>query len=270
MDHVSGSFFETLRIPLLSGATFSKDDEGRREFAIVNKAAAERLWPGENPLGKPLQPGSKMIVAGVAPDVAVRRRDFGSAPGPHAWLAAPAGRESVLLIRHAPDAEDAILAVLPALARQQDHRFLVNATPYSETFASVLRSADIVAAVAGVLGSLALLLACIGIYGVAAYNVSQRTREIGVRLALGAHPARIVTMILRQNLRAVAAGAAVGMAGALGFARLLKSILYGLPPTDPVAIAASTIILVTTALLATWAPAQRAAGIDPAITLRQD
>jgi predicted permease len=269
VDHVSGSFFETLRVPLLKGAIFSKDDEGRREFAIVNQAAAERLWPGENPLGKPLQPGSKVIVTGVAPDVAVRRRDFGSAPGPHAWLAAPAGRESVLLIRHA-GAEDAILAALPALARQQDHRFLVNATPYRETFTSVLRSADIVAAVAGVLGSLALLLACTGIYGVAAYNVSQRTREIGVRLALGAHPARIVTMILRQNLRTVAAGAAVGIAGALGFARLLKSILYGLPPTDPVAIAASTIILVTTALLATWAPAQRAAGIDPAITLRQD
>jgi ABC-type antimicrobial peptide transport system permease subunit len=146
----------------------------------------------------------------------------------------------------------------------------VNAAPYSETFANVLRAANIAAAVAGVLGSLALLLACVGIYGVAAYNVSQRTREIGVRMALGAHPSRILGMILRQNLRTVAAGVAVGVAGAIGFAQLLKSILYGLAPTDPVALAATLVILASTAVLASWAPAQRAATIDPSVTLRQD
>jgi predicted permease len=270
VDRVSANFPETLRIPLLAGRGFSKDDEARRELAIVNEAAAERLWPGENPLGKPIQPGSNTIVAGVISNIATRRGQIGSAAQPHVWLAVPAERDSRLLIRHAPGAGDAILAALPALARQQDRRFMVNAAPYTETFTNALRAANIAAAVAAVLGSLALLLACVGIYGVAAYNVSQRTREIGVRMALGARPSRILSMILRQNLRTVAAGVVVGVAGAIGFAQLLKSILYGLAPTDPVALAATLVILAATAVLATWAPAQRAAAIDPSVTLREE
>ena len=107
-------------------------------------------------------------------------------------------------------------------------------------------------------------------YGVAAYNVSQRTREIGVRMALGARPGGILGMILRQNLRTVGTGAVIGVAGAIGFAQLLKKMLYGLAPTDPVALAATLVVLLSTAVLATLAPARRAATIDPSITLRQD
>jgi putative ABC transport system permease protein len=269
-DLVSANFFETLRIPLLAGRPFGKDDEAQGEAAIVNKAAAQLLWPGENPLGKPLEPGSKTIVVGVAANFAVRQRQFGSEAAPHIWLPALAARDSRLLVRHRPGAGDAILALLPPLARQQDRRFLANAAPYPETIANMLRGVNIAAAVAGILGSLALLLACVGIYGVAAYNVSHRTREIGVRMALGARPSRILALILRQNLRTVAAGAVVGVAGAIGFAQLLKSVLHGLTPVDPVALTATVVILTLTAVLATWAPAQRAAAIDPAVTLRQD
>jgi ABC-type antimicrobial peptide transport system permease subunit len=175
-----------------------------------------------------------------------------------------------LLIRHRSGAGEAIAALLPALARQQDRRFLANANPYAETIANVLRGVTITAAVAGVLGSLALILACVGIYGVAAYNVSQRNREMGVRIALGARPSRILALVLHQNLRIVAAGAVLGVAGAIGFAHLLQSVLHGLTPMDPVALTATIAILTLTAVLATWAPAQRAAAIDPAVTLRQD
>lgn len=270
IDHVSGSFFESLRIPLLAGQAFTRDDEPRKGLAVINKAAAERLWPGENPVGKPIHPGSNVVVAGVTPDMALRRRDFGSAPQPHVWVASPAVRGSQLLIRHAPGTGERILATVASVARQQDRRFLVVATPYRETLAGVLRSADMAAAVAGVFGVLALLLACVGVYGVTAYNVSHRTREIGVRLALGAFPGQIVAMIVRQNLRIVYAGALIGVAGAIAFATLLKSILYGLPPADPIAIAATVVTLIAVVVFATWAPAQRAAGIDPAFTLRQD
>jgi putative ABC transport system permease protein len=268
LDRVSANFHETLGIALLAGRAFSPDDEKRGESAIVNRAAAERLWPGENPLGKPVEPGSKITVVGVAANITTRQ--FGSENNPHLWLAARPERDSRLLIRHAPGTADAILAALPPLAKQEDRRFFIHAAPYKETVAGALRAADIAAGVAAVLGSLALLLACVGVYGVASYDVSQRTREIGVRMALGALPRRIVAMIVRQNLRTVAAGAVVGLAGALAFAQLLKGLLYGVSPTDPVALGATVIVLVTTALLSALWPAKRAAAIDPCVTLRED
>ena len=122
----------------------------------------------------------------------------------------------------------------------------------------------------GVLGGLALLLACVGIYGVAAYNVSQRTREVGVRIALGARPWAILAMILRQNLRTVVIGSGIGIAGAIGFGRLLTSLLFGLEPTDPPALLVTVGILFTTSALAAWGPARRASNVDPAITLRHE
>ena len=152
VDRVSATFPEVLRIPLLAGRRFTKDDEGRADSAIVNRAAAERLWPGESPLGKPIEPGSKTTVVGVAANITTRQ--FGSEQQPHVWLAVPAARDSRLLIRHATGAGEAIVSALPSLARQQDQRFLISAAPYSKTFSNAARAANIAAAVAGVLGSL--------------------------------------------------------------------------------------------------------------------
>ncbi len=268
-DRVSPDFHGTLRIPLRAGAGFGPRDGDREgEVAVLNQAAAERLFPGENPLGKPIQPGSKTIVAGVTGKVTTRQ--FGSENDPYMWVAAPASRGTRLLIRHAPGAGEALLAVLPALARQQDKRFVATAAPYSQTVAAALRGVGVAAAIAAVLGALALLLACVGIYGVAAYGVSRHTREIGLRMALGARPAGIFAMVLRQNLRTVGVGVAAGVAGSIGFGQLLKGMLYGLSPTDPVALASALAILTATAVLAVLAPARRASAVDPAITLRED
>lgn len=271
LDRVSPNFHQTLRIPLRAGGGFSaRDDEKSNdgEVAVINQAAAERLFPGESPLGKPIQPGSKLIVAGVTGNVIVRQ--FGSETNPHMWVAVPATRGSRLLIRHAPDSGEALLATLPVLARQQDARFFASAEPYGDVVARALRSADMAASIAAVLGGLSLLLACVGIYGVSAYNVSQRMREIGVRMALGARPRRILTMVLGQNLKTVGVGVAAGALGAVGFGQLLKSMLYGLSPTDPPALASALAILAATSVAAAWAPARRASSIDPAITLRED
>ncbi|MCC6540422.1 MAG: ABC transporter permease [Bryobacterales bacterium] len=267
-DRVSASFHQTLRIALRAGAGFPPNATGKEELGVINQAAAERIFPGENPIGKPIQPDSKIIVAGVTGTVVARQ--LGMEHNPHIWVLARASRGSRLLIRHAPGARDTLLAALPAVARQHDTRLLATAVPYSDTVASGLRSANLTAGIAAGLGSLALLLACVGIYGVAAYNVSQRTREIGVRMALGAQPAGILAMVLRQNLRTVLVGAAVGLVGALAFGQLLKNSLYGVSPADPLALGSAISILIVTALLATWAPARRAAGIDPSITLRED
>jgi len=156
------------------------------------------------------------------------------------------------------------------LARQIDRRLQVSAAPYEDTVARARRVANVSAGIAAVLGTLSLLLACVGIYGVAAYNVSKRRREIGVRLALGARPQAILNLILGQNLRAVVVGAVIGIAGAVAFGRLLTSLLYGLEPSDPVALSATIAVLFATAVLATWGPARRAARVDPAITLRHE
>lgn len=117
---------------------------------------------------------------------------------------------------------------------------------------------------------LALVLACVGNYGVAAYSVSQRTREIGLLMALGARPQSIVQMVLSENLRVVVIGACVGIAGAYAFGRLLTSMLFGVSPGDPRALLAAIAILMLTACAAAWLPAPRAAAVDPAITLRHD
>jgi ABC-type antimicrobial peptide transport system permease subunit len=121
-----------------------------------------------------------------------------------------------------------------------------------------------------VLSVLALVLACVGIYGVAAYSVSQRTREIGVRMALGAKPKSISNMVLGENLRIVLIGAALGVAGAIAFGRLLTVMLFGVKPADPLALFATISILLATAGAAAWLPARRAAAVDPSVTLRHD
>lgn len=267
-DRVSPNFHQTLRIALRAGSGFPPHPAEKEEPGVINQAAADRLFPGQNPVGKPIQPDSKVIVVGVTSNVVARQ--LGMENTPHVWVASPATRGSRLLIRHAPAARDSLLATLPALARQHDRRFLATAVPYSETVASGFRAANMAAGIAATLGSLALLLACVGIYGVAAYNVSQRTREIGVRMALGAEPAGILAMVLHQNLRTVFYGALIGVTGALGFGQLLKNLLYGISPADPLALSSALAILIVTALLATWAPAHRAAAIDPSITLRED
>jgi len=174
-----------------------------------------------------------------------------------------------LLLRYSGNA--APFAVeLPRMAREIDRRFLASVAPFSETVAKAFRGANVSASVASVLGGLSLLLACVGIYGVAAYNVSQRTREVGIRIALGALPRSILAMVLKQNLWMVAVGGVVGIAGALAFGRLLTNLLYGMAPSDPFALAAALAILFATSALAAWGPARRASRVDPAITLRHD
>ncbi|MGH9721909.1 MAG: ADOP family duplicated permease [Bryobacteraceae bacterium] len=277
-NEASANFFEILRIPMLYGRSFTRADEARKDSVIINDAAAQRLWPGESALGKTLQ---------ILPTLRVERKDlmhplevigvvrnfggrgFGSEREPYICIASPGVRRSRLLIRHSR-APGPLLVELPKRTREIDRRFLASAAPYSATIANKFRSADLSAAIASILGTLSLMLACVGIYGVAAYNVSQRTREVGVRMALGARPQAILAMVLKQNLRTVVIGAAVGIAGAVGFARLLTNLLYGVKPTDPMALLTTIAILLATSALATWGPARRASRVDPAITLRHE
>lgn len=266
MHEVSENFFETLRVPLLAGRNFTRSDAGRNSV-ILSDAAARRFWPGENPIGKTLLLTSTSQVIGIVRNFGTA--GFGSERDVYQLVESSGRCDNLLVIRHAGN-PGALLAELPKQARGLDRRFILSAAPYSEIIAKAHRSSDLAAAVASVLGGLSLLLACVGIYGVASYGVSQRTRELGIRAALGARPLEILTMVLRQNLRTVTLGSVLGIAGAIGFGRLLTSLLYGVSPADPQALAVTMTVLLVTATLAAWGPARRASRTDPAITLRHE
>jgi hypothetical protein len=277
-NEVSAGFFETLGVPLLAGRAFAAADEARMSTAIVNESLAQRLWPGENPIGKQVR---------ILPTLRAERKDlmrpfevvgvvrnfggrgFGTESEPYLAIAAPAGRRSRLVIRHA-GAGRPLASEIGRRARELDRRFLPVAAPYRDRIAAQFRSARVSAAIAGTLATLCLILAAVGVYGVAAYNVSQRRREIGIRMALGARPREILAGVLAGNLRVVCAGAAAGIVGAAVSGRLLTKLLYGTKPADPLALAAAVVVLALTSALAAWGPARRAAKVDPAITLRHD
>jgi len=267
-NQVSANFFDTLRIPVVAGRGFTAADEGRTDAILITEAAAERLWPSESAVGKSLTlQGRNVEVLGVVRNFSTR--ELGPAHELHLYIPSRGTQSVRLLIRHS-GAREALMAELPKAARESDRRLMASVTPYSENVKRARESAAVTASVAGVLGMLALLLACVGIYGVAAYNVSQRSREIGVRMALGAQPLAILQMVLRQNMRTVLIGGVLGIAGAIAFARLLTSLLYGVKPADPLALAGGAAVILLSAAMASWGPARRAASVDPAITLRHD
>ncbi len=252
LNEVSASFFETLQIPLVAGRGFTRDDQARMDSAIVNEAAAERLWPGESPLGKTLLLARPAQVIGVVRGVVTR--GIGSEAEPYAWVASGGDRAAYVMIRQSGDPR-ALLSALPAQARQIDHRYLASVTRYADVIARWQRSADVAAGIAGVLGLLALLLSCVGIYGVASYNVSQRTREVGVRMALGARPREIMALFARQHLQTVLVGAAIGTAGAIAFGHLLTALLYGYDRPIPWRLAPPS--------RSCWAPPPSPPGVQP-------
>ncbi len=265
-NRVSANFFDAMGVPVVAGRAFVEADETRKDLLIVNEALAKRAWPNENPVGKQLMG----TVIGVVRDFDIR--EIGPATEPAAFVPGQPSRDSQLLLRFsAPANAQSLTAKALKVARATDKRLtMASAMPYNDIIDRARQLTILIAAVAGGLSILSLALACVGIYGVAAYSVSQRTREIGVRMALGAKPRSIIHMILGENLRVVVVGATLGIAAALGFGRLLTSMLYGVKPGDPLSILMTIGVLLATVGAAAWLPARRAAAVDPAITLRHD
>lgn len=260
LARVSANYFETLGIPLVTGRTFTTGEEALDKTIIVNEAFVNSVRPSATAL-------DRSIIGSAA---TVSSRELGSKHELFAYLPSKGTASSQLLIRHAPGAGAAISRALPGLATEVDKRIAGTITPYTTLVDEARYSAIVAASVAAVLSSLALLLACVGIYGVTAYNVSQRTREIGVRIALGASRRSILALLFGQNLRAIGLGAVAGCLGAYAFARLLSSLLFGIPPGDPLAMLSAGTVLIAAAVLAVFAPARRASSLDASLTLRQD
>jgi putative ABC transport system permease protein len=262
---ISARYFEVLGIPIVTGRTFTAADETGRPV-LVNETMARRLWPEQSPLGQQLVVGDGRAreVIGVVRDAYTTDLDQIE---PTAYLPYTTGR-AALLVRSADGRQAS--TVLRTILERREPRARASSYPLTSNVDRSLRSARTGAALAAGLGLLALLLATVGVFGVVAYAVEQRTREIGVRMALGATRRQVVRFVLAANTRAVLAGLAAGLLGSLLASPLLESRLFGVSRLDPVAYGAVLALLACAGVAATIVPARRATRIDPMIALRWD
>jgi predicted permease len=271
VNWISAGFFETLRIPVIQGRGIAQRDiDQDRALAVVNEALAHRLWAGRDPVGRTVMvDGRPFEVVGVMRYEGLRAS--GDTAQPYLFCSDGGRRQQgSLLVRVKGDA----VASLPSLRREilaaDAHVPINQAMSLSAVVLNQQADVPIAMGVLSFAGTLALLLTILGLYGVVALWVGQRTREIGIRVALGAGAAAIVALVLRQGLRLLVIGLPLGLAAALAAVRLLSSYLYGVSATDAATFAAITALLSGVALFACYLPAHRAARVDPVLALRRD
>jgi predicted permease len=272
---VSPGYLPLMQMHLVAGRNFEPGDrEGSAMVGIVNTAAVQKLWGGKSPIGRTLASGPgpdspKLTVVGV---VATDRTDGPNQPG-KAELFVPLGQLPTngfaLAIEPSRGDGAAVAAVRNALHDVDPLLPFTQPMMIDQNVSEVMALPRLYATLIAVFAAAALLLAVIGVYGVMAYVVAQRRREIGVRLALGANASAIRATILWRGLRLVVIGGAIGLAAAAAFGRVLGALLFGVAATDPFTFAAVTAVLAAAALAACWIPARRAMRIDPIVAMRQ-
>ena len=271
-DRVAPGYFATLGTKILAGREFGPEDRpAALPVAIVNAAFVDRYWPGREAVGRHLTIGGvERTVVGVVATGKYYALD--EPPMPFVFLPISqvyAGGVAFVMRTTVP----ALTLVEPArrefAAADPNVPFLDPQTLEEYTGAAVFVQRSVAWSL-GVFGALALVLAGMGIYGVVSYGVSQRTREMGIRTALGAGRGQIASLVLRQSATMVALGIGVGTAAALGVAQLLRAQLLGVKPTDPITLTVIALVLAGVALIATLVPARRAAAVDPLVALRSE
>ena len=271
----SADYFRALRIPLLSGRLFDETDRaGAPEVALVNAALAKKQWPGESPLGKVLEFGNidgdltPMTVVGVVGDT--REEELAADPQPAIYVCdrqRPGNSPDVNVVIATSGSTPVIAPAFRAF-RQVRADVPVRFTTVEEIIARSVASQRFMLLLVGVFGGVALLLATLGVYSVISYLVAQRGREISIRVALGAHASDIVRLVVRQGVALALIGAAVGAVAALASTRVLRSLLYSVSTTDPLAFAGVLVMLCVVALVASYLPARRASRLEPMDVLR--
>ena len=273
---VAPGYFDVVRIPLLRGRDFAvTDDAAAPHVAIVNQSFARTYWPGSDPLGRtfsgggPFAAATTWTVVGVARDA--KYTSLGESPHPFAYLPlAQSGRSDVhLLVRTTGDPATLTTPIRDAVQGLDPLLPTPSVLSLDAATSITLLPERIAAIVTGAMGLLGLVLAAVGLYGVVAYTASQRTREIGVRMALGADRARVLRMVVQDGMRLVLIGVAIGMVLAAAGTRVMAGFLFGVSPLDPLVFAVIPIGLALVTLLASYLPARRAAAINPVEALRE-
>jgi predicted permease len=272
---VEPGFFRTLKLPLLRGRDFTDSDTSASQpVAIVNEAFTRMIWPGEDALGKRIVVAGNdgpitVAIVGIASDARLIWLTGNVEPYIYVPFAQRYSSRVALLVR-ARDGQSAIPVVRQLLRSMNPNLPVTEAMPLSSVTAIGLIPQRIAASVAGSLGIVGLLLAAIGIYGVTAYAVSRRTREIGIRMALGADSRAVMRLILRQGIVLAGIGVAIGVGIAAVGSKLLESLLFGVRGLDPVTFGGACALFALVTLIATYVPAHRAASVDPMIALRTE
>ncbi len=272
---ISDGYFRTMRIPLIAGREFDEHDRmGAPLVAVLNQAAARMLYPREDPIGKQLvvdwDGPPQVQIVGIAADS--RFEGIEAQPEPFIFLP-NSQRPSLfcgLVIRTAADPVSMTAAVREAMRNVDPEQGVLETSTMDQRITNSVARPRLQTILLGSFGVLALVLACIGIYGVLAYAVSQRMREMGVRLALGATPATVLREILGGGLRLTGLGLIIGLGAALALTRYLEALLYSVKPTDPAVFALAIATLLMVAVAACYIPASRAARVDPMVVLREE
>jgi predicted permease len=275
VNGVGPGFFKAMGIPLLMGREFTPADAfGARKVAVVNQTFVKRFFGGENPIGRRFGFGHdkpEVTIVGVANDskyvglrdepirfVYIPYQQFDDLAGASFYVRTPLGAEAMARVIRA-----AVREAAPGMA-------VSNLITMERQIDQALMAERLVALLCTAFGVLAALLAAVGLYGVTAYSVGRRTREIGIRMALGARRRAVLGLVLREIAWLAGAGILAGLPLALGLTRLAKTFLYGLEPHDPVSLALAALLMAGVAFLAGWAPAWRAARVDPLVALRYE
>jgi putative ABC transport system permease protein len=279
---VTPGLFETLAIPVVRGRAFDdRDTQSGQQSIVVDQVLAARLWPDTDPIGQTLfvqgcdwpcarQLWKPYVVIGVAQYKGVR--PGGAAPGASVFRAdwSPATGSGRMLVRVKGDSRTMLPLLRQEIAAVDPNVAISEALPLSGLIENMYAEVPLAMRVVGYAGGLGLLLTAIGLYGVLALGVGQRTREIGVRMALGARVPSILSLILREGMALALAGLVLGLASAIILSRLLTRFLYGITPSDPVTYGVATVLVGGVALAACAIPAWRAARVDPMVALRYE
>ena len=274
VNPIGPGYFETIGIPILRGRAITAEDTATSpKVVVVNQTMAQRFWPDQDPIGKRFKffgdPEYSTIV-GVAKDS--KYNGVAEDPTPYIYEALTQRYQPAvtLHVRAKGDAAALTSAVRQAVLQIDPSLSVFNVRTLAEQVSQSLAPLRVNVILLGVFGVLALLLASIGLYGVASYSVSQRTREIGVRMALGASPSKVLALVLGRGAVLVGAGLVVGLVAALAVAGVMRALIVGIDPRDPLTFIATAVALGAVALFATWLPARRATRIDPLVALRTE
>jgi predicted permease len=276
---VGERFLSTMGIPLVAGRSFNAGDtETSTRVAVVNRALAKKFFPGIDPVGQTFTtdlPGKDtMTIVGICGDAKYDRVEKEIQPTYYIPYRQHGDPEGGMGMTYEISTRLPPVAIVPQLRGAVDsvdkNLPLLDVRTQKEQIDSMMREQTVVAELTAAFGMLALVLASIGIYGIMAYSVSRRTNEIGIRMALGAQPARVLRMVLSEASWIVVIGVVVGVGGAIALGRVIASMLYGLKGWDPATFAIAGTLMILVALAASWIPARRAAGVDPMRALRHE
>jgi putative ABC transport system permease protein len=272
---VDPDYFATLGVPVLRGRNFTRGDSASApHVAIVNEAFTRNYWEGSDPVGRHFRvrtpDGADYEVVGVVADYKVQTVGEKPTPYIHYALAQQPSTGVVFMARGAGEGDALVGAIRREILAMEPHAVFLDSQTMQAQVDTTLLPARLAAQTIGLVSLVATLLAATGLYGVIAYTVSRRTREIGIRMALGAAERGVLTMIMRQGLAVAGAGLLVGAALAWFAARAISSALYGVGAADPVAWVGALSILLGAAAVANYIPAKRAARIPPSLALRMD